>query len=530
MVRGEGRGTGDDAGNGGGDGVGVHAGAADARLTELLRADTRTAYAALRELRLRHRPAVLAYARLCTTADSAARQLTDRAFALAAQETARGSDPGGPWRHQLLLLAGRVAVTWTGDERAGRLDPGLLARLRTAGPEGPTPPLLDAFRSLPSRVQGLAWYGIVEREPEETTAGLLGLTREDVTYGTEPALQALRASFLKSHLAASGDPHCQDFRRLIEESVRPDSPRHSTDLRAHMAECAHCATAYEELSALRDAPHTGLAEGLLPWGGTAYGTGAAARSRATAQTESATWGSLAVWPPSRRLVLASAALGVALAPLLLFLLTSGGSGPDTAGSAGDPLPPPAVTVTATVPTAPSASPTGGAGSPSPTKSSRPSKPASPTPSHPTSSPPAAPAPAPPNGSYAQVVNRSTGRCLDIRDGDMEKGTDVITAPCSSSGTQRWRVDAERGALQSYADPDFCLDSRGATDDGVGIWECDSLGGRNAVNLRFAVTADGVIRPAVAPDHALTPYGDDGLDLAPDTGRTEQLWRAGAGPA
>lgn len=65
---------------------------------------------------------------------------------------------------------------------------------------------------------------------------------------------------------------------------------------------------------------------------------------------------------------------------------------------------------------------------------------------------------------------------------------------------------------------------------MGIWECDSLGGRNAVNLRFAVTADGVIRPAVAPDHALTPYGDDGLDLAPDTGRTDQLWRAGAGPA
>jgi hypothetical protein len=506
----------------------VHAGASDARLTELLRSDTATSYAALRELRVRHRPAVLAYARLCTTADYAARQLTDRAFALAAQETARGTDPRGPWRHQLLLLAARVAVAWAGDERAGRLDPGLLTRLRASGPEGPVPPMLDAFQSLPSRVQGLVWYGIVEQEPEDETAGLLGLTREDVTYGTEPSLQALRAAFLKTHLAASGDPHCQDFRRLIEESVRPDSPRHSADLRAHMAECAHCATAYEELSALRDDPRTALAEGLLPWGGTAYGTGTASHSRANSHAESGTWGVLGTWPPSRRFVLASAALGVALAPLLLFLLSSGGSQPEEAGSSGTPVRPPAVTVTATVPTSPSPSPTATATSPtpSPTRSSTPSKSASPRPSH----TPSAPAP-PPNGAYAQVVNLASGRCLDILNGDMEKGTDVIIATCTTARTQRWRFDAGRDVLQSYADPDFCLDSRGATDDGVGIWECDSVDGPNGKNLRFAVTADGVLRPAIAPDHAVTPHDGDGLDLAPDAGpRADQRWRAGAGPA
>ena len=44
---------------------GVYADVPDARLTELLRARTATVYPALRELRARHQPAVLAYARLC---------------------------------------------------------------------------------------------------------------------------------------------------------------------------------------------------------------------------------------------------------------------------------------------------------------------------------------------------------------------------------------------------------------------------------------------------------------------------------
>ncbi len=75
---------------------GTHAHASDARLTELLRADTSTLYPALQELRARHQPSVLSYARLCTTSEPAARQLAAQAFTLAARETARGVDPGSP--------------------------------------------------------------------------------------------------------------------------------------------------------------------------------------------------------------------------------------------------------------------------------------------------------------------------------------------------------------------------------------------------------------------------------------------------
>ncbi|MGP4010343.1 ricin-type beta-trefoil lectin domain protein [Streptomyces sp. 4N124] len=495
-------------------GNGVHSGASDARLTELLRADTPTAYPALQELRERHRPAVLAYARLCTTSESTARQLAAQAFTLAARETARGTDPSVPWRHRLLLLAGQVAASWARDERAAGVEAGLLLVLNTAAP---VPSMLPAFQTLPSRTQGLIWYAVVEREPDERTAALLGLTRADVTYGTAPALQQLAQACLRSRLAASEDPRCADFRRLIEEAVRPDSPRDSADLHAHMAHCPHCTAAFEELSALRDSPRTALAEGLLPWAGTAYVLSDTSEPRSNSRTATGTW------PQSRRFALASAVLGVALVPLLVYLLSpDGSSSVGAAGSVTTPPGAPPVTVTATVPVSPSPSPS--ATSKSPSRSPSPS-------ASPSSKPPKSPSPSPtyepPGGTYAQVVNSASGLCLDIRDGEMEQGKDVITAPCGESSTQRWRVDAGRGVVQSSADPDYCLDSRGATDKGVGIWECASVDGSNGQNLKFAVGGDGVIRPAIAVETAVTPVGGGGVGLVAVSGGAEQRWRAGA---
>jgi len=539
----------------------AHTSAPDARLTSLIRADTSTAYPALRELRLRHRPAVLAYARLCAVDEPAARQLAAQAFALAARETARGVEPRGPWRHQLLLFVTRVAASWATDDegdRGNRLDPGLLARLLATDADGPVPPMLAAFHSLPTRVQGIVWYSVVDEEPDDRAAVFLGFTPQDVKYGKESAFQALRQACLKARLARSGDQRCQDFRRLIEEAVRPEHPRYGMDLDAHMAVCAHCAAAYEEQCALRDTPRSALADGLLLWGGAAYATdgsvtpGAAAlnsqgsrgfrdvpssrhayaqSSRSDRSDRRSRTTAAAAWWPSRRFALASAALGVAVAPLLVYLLSSTGSHPQRAAdSVRPPAQPPAVTVTATISAtvSTSPSPTRTTKSPEPTKTSRP--PETPKPSRtPRPSSPAdeRPGPHPPGTRYAQVVNAESGLCLDIRDGDIRLGTDVVMARCGSSRTQMWRVDADRDLLQSYADPEYCLDSRGSTYRGVGIWECESVYGPNGRNLQFTVDDRGVIRPAVAPDHAVTPFGDR-LVLVPEQGRDDQRWRAGAG--
>ncbi|MFH0519827.1 ricin-type beta-trefoil lectin domain protein [Streptomyces sp. M41] len=515
------------ADDGGDRGPGAHTSASDARLTELLRADTATAYQALHELRARHHAAVLAYARQCTPNHSMARQLAAQAFTLAARQTARGVDPGLPWRHRLLLLTARSAGAWAMDERAAGLDAGLLLILNTAGPSGPVPPMLTAFQTLPGRAQGLIWYGVVEREPAERTAGLLGLTREDVTYGIAPALQQLARACLRTRLAGSDDPDCPDFGRLIEESVRPDGPRDSADLHAHMTRCPHCTTAYEELTALRDAPREALLEGLLPWGGTAYGaTGAGDDVDPSAAVSAPERGRPA---DRRRVVLVSAALGVALLPLAAFLVAQGGaSSQEPVAAAVSPpvsVPPVAVTVTTTVSASPSPSPSTKSPSPTPTKRPVPSKTARPKP------PPSSPEPPethPPDGSYAQVVNVGSGLCLDVAGGFFD-GADVVTSPCGSSRSQRWRVDSGRDVLQSAADPDYCLDSRGSTDRGVGIWTCDSVHGRNGHNLRFLVDGAGAIRPAIAVETAVTPAGGagDGLSLERADGNARQRWRAGA---
>ncbi|MFE0508788.1 RICIN domain-containing protein, partial [Streptomyces sp. NPDC058964] len=410
-----------------------HAGSSDARLTERLRAGTAAAYPALREIRRRHHAPVLAYARLCSAGESSARQLAAQTITTAARETARGVEPQVPLRHQLLLLVVRSAAAWGGDDRSAGMNPALLLVLNTTGaPGGPTPPMLAAFRTLPTRTQGLIWYGILEREPEEVTATFLGLTRDDVRHETPRALQAMAQACLKSRLAASDDPRCGDFRRLIEESVRPDTPRHSSDLHAHMAHCPHCTAAHEDLTALRDDPRAALAEGLLPWAGTAYTHRAAAPAEADAAPRQHGW------HPSRRLLLTSAALGVALAPLLVLLLSP--AGPQRQSSAAATVAPssPPVTVTATV-SAPA--PTTTSESLSPTPGSRPPATPSAKPKprpKPKPTPTPSPTPSPPGGSYAQVVNVASGRCLDVRDGYFDNGTDVITAPCSSSTTQRWR--------------------------------------------------------------------------------------------
>ncbi|MBX7552414.1 RICIN domain-containing protein [Streptomyces sp. tea 10] len=497
--------------------------APDSRLAELLRTPTPTAYPALQELRRRHHPAVLAYARLCAASESAARRLAAETFTTAARETARGVDPAVPLRHRLLLLTARLATAWARDERSTGVDPGLLLVRNASGlPDGPVPPLLPAFRSLPSRTQGLLWYGVLEQEPQERTAAFLGLSRTDVAYGTPQALTSLSRACLRLRLAASDDPRCADFRRLIEEAVRPDGPRHSADLDAHRARCPHCTAAYEDLRALRDAPRPTLAEGLLPWNGAAYLR--TEEPPATAGPPAVRPG--ATWPAGRRALLTSAALGVALIPLLVFLLTPDRTRDREPTSATPPPPPVTVTATISVPPpprpSPSASPSSPSNSPSPSGTSL-----GPTTPAPAPTPRPTPSSTPPGTSYAQVVNLATGRCLDIRDGDPEQGNDVVTASCSDSPTQRWRVDTGLGVVRSAADDSFCLDSRGATDRGVGVWTCDSVQGRNGANLRFTVTPDGTIRPAIAPDTAVTPDGRHDVSLDPLDGGDEQRWRAGA---
>ncbi|MFD4830937.1 ricin-type beta-trefoil lectin domain protein [Streptomyces uncialis] len=723
-------------------GGGVHSGEADARLTELLRGDAATAYPALRELRRRHHAPTLAYARLLGVDEAAAKQLTAQAFALGARDTGRGVDPTGPWRHHAALLVRRIAAGWTADGRRVRLRPEFAAFLdaeeerradlpafvRRPPAELPMP---AAFHSLPTRTQGVLWYGIVDAVPDPETALYLGLKADEVAWAKGPSLDVLGRAYLMAQLARHGDQNCQAYRRLIEEAVRPREPRRNDDLYDHLAQCPCCRQAHNVLLDLHRAPRTVLATGLLPWNGGAYlppgtespvipviggaarrmgeseavgarfavgsqdvgagaggvdgvgavgsaaargvggggadgaggggaGGGAASgvtsgataggeadadrwRSRLTASrrhrrrrrhalprghpaaieanqdtaanqanevsmanqvtaanednvanqvteanqvtvanedtvanqdTEAievaaasavaasgrlagrgtgtpyaanGSYGSADVrretappdpygggqgdgwnpaddrdrpWRPTRPFVLA--AVTVALAPMFVVLL--GGSAGEEPSTDPDEGRRPGASPPATVP----GTPTRSGSAPSTLTPSAPR--ATPTPSPSTSAPTTGVRP--PGGAYTQFVNASTDLCLDVRDGDFFTGNDVVMSACNTSDTQRWRFDISRGLVRSWANDEFCLDSRGSVDKGVGIRRCAPTDGLDDRDLRFDVDPKGRVLPDIASGHAVTPTskragGDVGHLPLGDA--TAQRWRAGEAP-
>jgi hypothetical protein len=133
-------------------------------------------------------------------------------------------------------------------------------------------------------------------------------------------------------------------------------------------------------------------------------------------------------------------------------------------------------------------------------------------------------PAPGPATYTSIVNRASGLCMDINNGVMANGTNVMQWTCSGANWQKWHYDATTGLIRSQRDPRFCLDNTGSFDDGANImiWTCSG----NA-NQRFNVdTASGVISmrtyPTQVVDGAGTAPGNDIITFG-NWGGTNQRW-------
>ncbi|MER5440997.1 RICIN domain-containing protein [Streptomyces sp. NPDC002790] len=533
---------------------GVHATAPDHRLVALLRADAPAAYQALGELRGRHRHALLAYARVCANDPDSARQLGAQAFARAAREVARGVEPRGSWRHHALLLVHRTAAEWAADERRALLAPGLLGALGRPDAHR-APALLSAFHTLAPHAQTLLWHSVVDGDSDAATGIAIAVPARDVAQARGAALDALRDACLAARVARAQGTHCRGYGRLIEEATRPGRPRGTADLDSHLARCPSCTAAYLALTALRDDPRRALAEGLLPWGGTDYLlTEAPAPPAAAPRRHRAKPPTRADRRPARRarrraarnhtavratpmgFALASAAVGVALVPLLILTLTEGR--PDLSavgqGMGATPSTPPPVRVTVTATTTATTTTTTTATATTTARSTEtvtvpPPSRAEPTPK-PSSSThePKPPRFLPPGEDYAEVIDVASGLCLDVSRTPMADGDDVVAAKCDRTGSQQWRVDAARDVIQSAANPDFCLDNRGDTDRTIGLWRCAAADGANPENLAFSIHGDGSIRPATDRATALTPLDDGTFRVGQRKfhGGDEQRWRAG----
>lgn len=260
----------------------VYAVLSDAELTEHIRAGAPAAHPAAQELKRRHLPAVLTYARLCGRHQAAGYQLAVQAFDLAVQEACRGIEPRGNWRHHVLMLVQRVGLAWAVGSRRDRLEPDFAAWIdETADFTAPDVPIsrlrfeassamLTGFYRLPELTRGILWYAVVDSEPDATVATFLSVKPEFVPELREKAQDAMRQAYLRAYLERGGDRKCLGFRRIIEAAARPGDRRYSEDLTLHLAECPSCTRLLAELARMGDGPRTVFAEGLLGWGGSAY--------------------------------------------------------------------------------------------------------------------------------------------------------------------------------------------------------------------------------------------------------------------
>ncbi|QKV91146.1 sigma-70 family RNA polymerase sigma factor [Streptomyces sp. NA02950] len=239
----------------------------DPELTRLLLAayhSGTTSPAAGEILYRRHHAATLSYARTCCRALHDAEDLASEAFIRTFQAVRAGGGPRGPWRPYLLTVVRHTAVEWGAGERQVLLTADFESWRQLAPSADPQQHLvaretrqllIRSFRRLPERWQTVLWLTLVEDDPPQQVAGVLGISPSGVTSLAFRAREGLRESYLQAHLESARDDRCSHFSAMIGASVRRGGVRGQA-LARHLAACAFCAHAYSELLGLNAAMRT----------------------------------------------------------------------------------------------------------------------------------------------------------------------------------------------------------------------------------------------------------------------------------
>ncbi|MEU8828013.1 ricin-type beta-trefoil lectin domain protein [Streptomyces sp. NPDC048636] len=483
----------------------------DARLVEFIRAGAPSPHPAAQELRRRHLPRVLDYARLCCRDAWSADQLAAGAFSSALTQIFRTEEPDAPWRHRMLTLVHEAARDWATGGSRDRLDTAYATHLDEGRDGDPSRlPLVRAFAALPPVTRTLWWHTLVEGDSDSTVARYTGRRSADIPRLANRARETYRELCLRTYLERDADEECRGFGRILEVAARGTDTAHAKELPSHLTECSRCAAVLTGLRELGRRPRPLVAAALLGWAGDRYPPPPPAPA-ATALVPLATSTTGAARSGSARLVFqrpfartASLILcgGVVLAAVITGMATAGDNG-DSGPVRADPTAPP-------TPPPPTRSP-----SPSPSASPSGTPSASPSPSEtPTASPSATS-----TGPFMAVTNAATGQCLDVQ-GAFFNGADVITGDCRSDAeSQQWRLDPD-GLLRNRANPGYCLDTRGRISKGVGLRSCT-----RTLDLLFFFDERGRLRPQLASDHAVVPSGKAAgfLSFAPLDADNAQRW-------
>ncbi|MFF9765711.1 RICIN domain-containing protein [Streptomyces sp. NPDC014636] len=473
-------------------------------------------------LMARHWQPAQEYAVICLAASGPlAHMVTATAFHQVLGRLALG-EPADALRPRLLVTVRDTVVNWSGTDRVAAVLPGLDKPaggrgMRAAHPLIPENRSLSdrSFHSLSRLEQALLWHAEVEAEPLDVPAGLLGVDIESARAALEQAREKFREGLARAHRELAPGKECRYYNRLLDVPIRRGGAL-LRDVQEHLAGCAYCRHAAEQLGHSEAALGVLLAEAVLGWGARRYldsrpgrrpgpdrtrggsrrsggrrrGGGPGLLARATASGGRRRADEDGTVPPGRSLAGESARRGPGADRSSRALLT--GVGVASAGLLATVL---AVVVwpdgdDGTGPVA-----TAGA---VPGASSAPGSATAPG----TASLPAAGRPGP-------LRNAAAGLCLDV-EGTPRAGASAVLAGCSGAVTQRWTYDSD-GQLRNAAGAGLCLDSH--ADAGVVLLgDCAEAGSKRGDDVRYDLTAQGELLPRW--DRSLALAADDraGADL------------------
>ncbi|MGW3465881.1 RICIN domain-containing protein, partial [Streptomyces olivaceoviridis] len=457
------------------------------------------------------------YAVICLAASGPlAHMVTATAFHQVLGRLALG-EPADALRPRLLVAVRDTVLNWSGTDRITAVLPGLGKPaggrgMRAAQPLVPENRALSdrSFHGLSGLERALLWHVEVEAEPLDVPAGLLGVDIRNAAAALEEAREKFREGLVRAHRELAPGKDCRYHNRLLDVPIRRGGAL-LPDVQEHLAGCAYCRHAAEQLGHTDAALGVLLAEAVLGWGARRYldsrpgrrpgparggsrRSGGRRRGGGRRGTEEGGRGR-----PARFLAGVSAnrapgtawssrtlltGVGVASAGLLATVLAVGVR-PD--GDDG------------TAPVATSAAP--GASAPSGT-------------------------PGLPVAGRPGPLRNAAGRCLDVK-GAPEAGASAVLAECSGSATQRWTYGTD-GLLRSAAGTGLCLDSH--ADAGVVLLgRCAGAGSERGDDVRYDLTAEGELLPRWDRTLALAAGGDQaGADLVVKVrdGSAGQRWVSG----
>lgn len=489
-------------------------------------------------LMTRHWRPAQEYAVIClATAGPPAHMVTATAFHQVLGRVALG-EPAEALRPRLLVAVRDTVVNWSGTDRITAVLPGLgkpaggrgMSAAKTLTPENRA--LSDrAFHGLPRVEQALLWHTEVEAEAINIPAELLGIDTGSATVALEQAREKFREGLVRAHRELAPGKDCRYYNRLLDVPIRRGGTL-LPDVQEHLAACAHCRHAAEQLGHTEAALGVLLAEAVLGWGarryldsrpgrrrpGPARGHGGSRRSgggrrrgggkpgllaRATLpgarRRGAGEPGPRARLPASRDRRRGADEPGPLARPSLPTRREPGTARSSTALLTGVGVASAALLATVL---AISVWPDGGSGTDPVASTGAASPPASAT-TPGTAGLPAA-------GRPIRLRNAATDLCLDV-DGGPRAGTSAVLADCSPAVTQQWTYGAD-GLLRNAADAGLCLDSH--ADGGVVILgSCADAGSKRGDDVRYDRTERGELLPRWDRTLALAAAGEEpGSDL------------------